>query len=158
MEIADAKSKVAKKERLQHIIRNIVADVLEFELADKRLGLVTILDVQVSGDFKHAKIFWSVLGGEKAAKVNSEALNSARGRIRTALAKKINLKTAPEIEFIYDEVEKNVESIDSLIELAHKADSKIQKKAKKAHFANSDQPYKTNVSQIKESEISNEQT
>ncbi|MDR2799077.1 MAG: 30S ribosome-binding factor RbfA, partial [Bifidobacteriaceae bacterium] len=147
----------AKKERLQHIIRNIVADVLEFELSDRRLGLVTILDVHVSGDFKHAKIYWSVLGGAKIVKANSLALNSAKGRIRTALAKKIDLKTAPDLEFIYDEVEKNVESIDNLIHQAHKRDEGVKKAAKKAHFANSDQPYKSSTSEIKEPEISDEQ-
>ncbi|MDR3128388.1 MAG: 30S ribosome-binding factor RbfA [Bifidobacteriaceae bacterium] len=131
-----------KKQRLEHIIRSVVAKTIEFDLKDSRLGLITVLDVKVTGDFKHAKIYWSVLGKNKTVNENTKALNSAKGRIRTVIAKQINLQSAPSLEFIYDKVEQTVKSLDKLINKAHKTDLEISQKASQAKFANSSNAYK----------------
>jgi ribosome-binding factor A len=141
-EIANPKIDSPKKRRLEHIIRSLVAEVIEFDLKDSRLGMVTILDVKITGDFKHAKIYWSVLGQDNTKNSSALALESAKGKIRSVLARQISLRTAPTLEFVYDEVEAYVKSMDELLEQARQKDAKVKKLSSKAEFANLSDAYK----------------
>lgn len=74
------------------------------ELKDPRVGIMTtVTDVEVATDLKTCKVYISVLGDETKKAETLEGLNSAKGFIRRELARTINLRNTPEIQFILDE-------------------------------------------------------
>lgn len=91
-----------RPERLAEIIKKEVSDMVRDELKDPRIGFVTITGVEVSTDLRYTKIFFSVLGSEEEARASLEALNRARGYVRSELARRIRLRHAPEISFKLD--------------------------------------------------------
>ena len=83
-------------QRLQEEIQRIVAETLEFEAHDPRLADVTVVRVRLSDDLRHAKIYFSSMKDEEET---LEALNHAKGFLRTKVAKGIRSKFTPEISF-----------------------------------------------------------
>jgi ribosome-binding factor A len=82
------------------MLRNL-AQLIQQEITNPRLGLVTLSAAKVSKDLGHAKIYFTVLSDEpqKAA----EILNTAASYLRTLLAKTLKLRTTPQLHFVYDE-------------------------------------------------------
>jgi ribosome-binding factor A len=78
------------------------ASILQSELKDPRLPLVTCTRVTVTNDLKSAKLYVSVLGDEAQKKRAMKVLEGATGYVRRLLAERLGLRTAPEIRFVYD--------------------------------------------------------
>ena len=93
---------MGRLDRVTEAIRKEVSIIIHDELKDPRLGFVTITRVEVTKDYRQAKIFFSVLGKEEDHKKTQEALDSALGFIRKLIAERINLRFAPEIIFRED--------------------------------------------------------
>jgi ribosome-binding factor A len=93
---------MSRKDKVQDAIQKEVSNILQNELKDPRLGFVTITGVEVTGDLRYAKVFYSVLGKEEDYKKSKKALDSALGFIRRLVAEKIQLRFAPEIVFKED--------------------------------------------------------
>lgn len=91
-----------RPERLAEQIRMDVAEILQSELKDPRLSLVTCTRVSVTGDLKHAKLYVSVLGDEGARERTMAVLEGATGFVRKLLAHRLSLRSAPEIRFVFD--------------------------------------------------------
>lgn len=89
--------------RLSEEFKKEISTIIKDEVKDPRVGFVSVVNAQVSADLRHAKVFISVLGDETAVKESVEALKKASGFIRREIAKKIDLRYTPEIEFIYDD-------------------------------------------------------
>ena len=68
--------------RVNEAVRQVLADALAGELADPRLGFVTVTDVKTSPDLRSARVYVSVLGGEDARASSLTALRSAHGVLR----------------------------------------------------------------------------
>lgn len=86
------------QKRTENEIKRKISRIIDLELNDPRLGLVTITDVSLSGDLRVAKIFFTVL--EKGNLDNSLViLNNAKKHIRWLLAKEVRFRTVPEINF-----------------------------------------------------------
>jgi ribosome-binding factor A len=79
-----------------------VAEILQNELKDPRLPLVTCTRVTVTGDLKSAKLYVSVLADEAKGKSAMAVLEGATGYVRRLLARRLGLRTAPEIRFLFD--------------------------------------------------------
>ncbi len=77
--------------------------MIESELVDPRLGFVSITQVKLSGDLKQAVVYFSVLGQEEAWQDSLRALESARGYIKSGLARHLKLRSIPEIIFQEDD-------------------------------------------------------
>jgi ribosome-binding factor A len=90
--------------RVAELIKREVSQMILFELKDDRVGagMISITDVDVSGDLQHAKIFVSIYGSEEARAETMAALHSAAGYIRSNLGKRIRLRRTPEVLFIED--------------------------------------------------------
>lgn len=93
--------------RLQEQIKQRLAEILLRDLADPKLGLVTITRVELDSEFTQCKAFWSVLAptaaGEAKAKANSEqVLTRARGFCQREVGKTLNTRTVPHLEFVFD--------------------------------------------------------
>ena len=65
-------------------------------------GLVTVSDVEVSPDQSQAKVYFTVLGDERAIPDATEGLKRAAGFLRTQLARRMKLRTVPQLHFEYD--------------------------------------------------------
>src|SRR4030042_2079172 len=93
---------MSRHDRITEAIKQEVSLIIHDELKDPRLGFVTITNVELTKDYRQAKIFFSVLGKEEEHKKTQEALDSAMGFIRKLVAGRLNLRFAPEIIFRED--------------------------------------------------------
>lgn len=89
-------------ERIRELYKEEVGNMLQKEIKDPRIGFVTVTDVEVSPDFRHAKIYVSPFGDEEAERQTIQGLESAKGYIRTELGRRIRLRYTPEISFAVD--------------------------------------------------------
>ena len=78
------------------------ASILQSEIKDPRLPLVTCTRVTVTNDLKSAKLYVSVLGDEAQQKRAMKVLEGATGYVRRLLAQRLGLRSAPEIRFVFD--------------------------------------------------------
>ena len=93
---------MARRERIEEAIKKEVSIILQEDLKDPRLGFTTITDVQLTADYRDAKIFFSVLGKDEDYKRTKMALKSALGFIRKLIGQRIKLRCVPEISFRED--------------------------------------------------------
>lgn len=92
-----------RPEKVAHLMRREVADILERKLRDPGLvSTVTVTDVQVTHDLSFAKIFVTVLGDQAARTQAMEALKRATGFVRHELGDRLELREVPELRFEYD--------------------------------------------------------
>ena len=92
-----------RSRRIAEQIQRELADVIRFELKDPRVAqMVTLTGVEVSPDQSHAKVFFTLLGDEAAKDSTVEGLKRAGGFLRTQLAKRLDLRTVPQLNFKYD--------------------------------------------------------
>lgn len=110
--------------RVGEQLRRELATLLREEVKDPRIGMVTIADVEVSRDLSHAKVFFTVLGKEGAAYESERGLKAAAGYLRGELGRRLRLRGAPELRFIYDETERRAERVDALIDRARAKDKR----------------------------------
>ncbi len=80
-------------------MRRELADLLQFEVKDPRVGMVTVTEVEVTGDMEHAKVFYSAAEGTPALQAG---LEKSSGFLRTQLAKRMLLRKIPLLHFEYD--------------------------------------------------------
>ncbi len=109
--------------RLGEQIRRELAMLIDRELKDPRIGMVTINDVEVSADLAHAKVYYTVLGDAVAREQTREGLEKASGFLRGRLGKILHTRVTPELHFIYDETEERGRRLDDLIARARAEDA-----------------------------------
>jgi len=97
-----------------------LSDLLQHEVRDPRVGMVTITSVDVSPDLSHAKVFFTILDKQKLAET-SAGLKRSAGFLRSQLAKRVKLYTTPELRFVYDE------SLERGDRLSRRVDSALKK-------------------------------
>ncbi|MBL8730862.1 MAG: 30S ribosome-binding factor RbfA [Planctomycetes bacterium] len=95
-------------QRLQEQIKQRLAEVLQRDLADPKLGLVTITRVEVDSEFTQCRAYWSVLAGDpakeqRARRDSDSVLQKARGLCQRELGKVLHTRTVPHLEFVFDE-------------------------------------------------------
>lgn len=94
-----------RSDRVAQEIQKEIAVILQREVKDPRIGMVTVSDVEVSSDLAYAKVFVTFLfdHDEQAITQGMKGLEKAAPYIRTLLGKTMCLRIVPEIRFIYDE-------------------------------------------------------
>lgn len=90
--------------RVSELIKREVSQMLLNGIKDDRVGtgMVSVTDVDVSGDLQHAKIYVSIYGTEEAKKETMAGLKSATGYVRSELGARMRLRRTPEVVFIED--------------------------------------------------------
>ncbi len=91
-----------RTEQIGDLLRAELSDLLQREMQDPRLGFVTITAVLVSADLRNARVQVSCYGDEAAQKESLKALRSAAGFLRTEIAKRVRLRTIPQLTFQLD--------------------------------------------------------
>lgn len=93
-----------RPEKVAHLMRREIADILENRLRDPRLGsTVTVTDVEVTQDLSFARVYVTVLGDEAARAQALETLARASGFVRREIGGRLDLREVPEIRFVYDD-------------------------------------------------------
>lgn len=108
-----------RKLRVGQEIQRLLAESLRTELKDPRVSaLVTITDVDVSPDLKQARVFVTLLGDDEACTNTLDALNRCAPFLRRSLSARMNLRSVPALQFIYDESVDRGARVARLIEAA----------------------------------------
>lgn len=100
--------------RLKELVHEIVADELE-RIDDERLELVTVIDVHVEPDLRHATVTYSSLQGEEGDEDVLAGLRDARVRLQAAIARQARTKRVPELSFRPDLVGRSAARLDEVI-------------------------------------------
>jgi ribosome-binding factor A len=97
-------------------IQRDVAELVR-ELKDPRVGMITLNAVEVTPDYAHAKIFFSILVGDAAQ--TEAALNEAAGWLRNGLFKRLSIHTVPTLHFQFDRTTERAADLSALIASAN---------------------------------------
>lgn len=92
----------SRTQRVGGQIQRELAQIIQQEVRDPRVGFITISEVEVSRDFGHAKIFVTLLDPKQDVVETLRALNKAGGFLRKLLGKRIVMRVVPELHFVYD--------------------------------------------------------
>ena len=99
-----SKTMPARGLRVADQIQRDLAEIVAYELKDPRVGtMITITEVQITPDYAHAKVFFTMLKDSKEAiKNTTEGLMAAAGFIRGLLGKRLHIHTLPQLHFVHD--------------------------------------------------------
>jgi len=135
----------ARAQRIADQIQREIAVLIQLEVSDPRVGMVSVTGVDVSNDLAYAKIYITVLnslaGDEQInadtlsepgvldqleIEENLKALKKASGFLRTLLAKRLRLRVVPKLQFYYDSSIEQGQRLSDLIDDALAADRELQ--------------------------------
>jgi len=120
-----------RSRRIAEQIQRELSDIIRVELKDPRVGMITIIDVEVSRDQSHAKIFFTSLGDPSRVADAAMGLQHAAGFLRSELAHRMKLRIVPQLQFQYDEsVERGIH-LSQLIDAAVADDAARATRAKR---------------------------
>ena len=98
--------------RVADQIQRDLAELIR-ELKDPRIGMATVNAVEVTPDYAHAKVFFSLLTGDP--KACTEGLNQAAGFLRAGLFKRLHIHTVPTLHFLFDQTTEKAADMNALI-------------------------------------------
>jgi ribosome-binding factor A len=103
-------------QRVNQLIREEISHLIQRELKDPRLGFVTVTEVDVAKDLRTAKVYVSVLGSDSQWQSSLQALESARGYIRSWLLPRLRLRSVPHLTFHPDRSMAHAAHIQTVLE------------------------------------------
>ena len=113
-----------RTDRVADFLKRELATLLQFQIRDPRVGMVSITDVKVSRDLGYAKVYCTVLGKEDAeqAEESIAAMNKAAGFMRSQLSKDSSMRRLPQLRFYFDNSVGHGAYLEDLIERAVASD------------------------------------
>ena len=106
-----------KNVRINSEVLKELSQIIAYEVKDPRINPFTsVMDVYVAPDLKTCKVYVSVMGSDEDKENTMTGLNSAKGMIRSLLAKRMNMRNTPELTFISDS------STEYGVDMIHKID------------------------------------
>jgi ribosome-binding factor A len=115
-----------RTDRIADVMQRELSQIIQKEMKDPRISMVTIAEIKISKDLSFAKVYVSVMFEEKAEET-MRTLNSAAKFLRSELAKKIQMRTMPQLTFVYDDTTIKANRISKLIDEAIKQDNPAKK-------------------------------
>jgi ribosome-binding factor A len=92
-----------RQEQLSEAIAHELSDLIRSRMHDPRVGFASVTGVELSADFRHAKVFISVMGEEAEQEATMRALHHGAGFLRRELAQRLSIRYTPELSFRLDE-------------------------------------------------------
>ncbi len=114
-------------ERVASLIKREISQMVMLDIKDDRVGagMVSVTDVDVSGDLQHAKVFVSIYGTPDAKAETMEGLTAATGFVRAELGQRLRLRRTPEIIFKEDlGVERGTQVLNLINQLSQERSAK----------------------------------
>ena len=116
-----------RTERLNHLLRQEITELLQREAKDPRLSaMVSVTRVSVSSDLRYAKVFISVLGTEEEKKGVLAGLHAASGFLRRGLSSRLSMRYTPELSFSYDDTMEQAGKVLQLIQQVSSSEAETQ--------------------------------
>ncbi len=117
----------SRTQRVADYLQRELAGLIQHELRDPRVGMVSITGVNVSRDLGHAKVYFTVLGCDSSedASESSEALNKAAGFLRSELSRESTMRSVPQLRFYFDSSVGQGRHLEDLIKQAAEADRQL---------------------------------
>lgn len=105
--------------RVADQIQRDLSELIRLEVKDPRLGLITLTDVEVTPDYAHARVYYSVLPDDAAQlKRTEEGLAACRGFLRAKLGRLLKIHQTPELHFVRDDSVARAIAMSALIDRA----------------------------------------
>lgn len=123
-------------------IQEIAAEAIEYRVKDPRLGFVTITDARVTNDLREATVFYTVFGSAEERAATAEALETARGQIRTEVGRRLGIKHTPSLRFVVDAIPETSAQLEGLLKEMRAADAELAKAREGAEYAGEADPYR----------------
>ena len=113
--------------RVADFIQRELAGILQTEMKDPRVGMVSVNDVRVSSDLGYAEIYITSLDADdpEARTALLSALTGASGWLRTLIAKRSQMRSTPRLRFHWDQVAERSRALDALIDKARASDADL---------------------------------
>ena len=99
--------------RVADQIQRDLSALIARELKDPRVGMVTLNAVEVTPDYAHAKVYFSLLRGDPEE--TAAGLNAAAGFLRNGLFKRLHIHTVPTLHFVFDRTTERAADMNALI-------------------------------------------
>jgi len=117
----------SRTQRVADYLQRELAGLIQHEVRDPRLGMVSITGVDVSRDMGHARVYYTVLGTDTSedATEATAVLNKAAGFLRSQLSRDSNMRTVPQLRFVFDTSVGRGRSMEDLIRKAADADREL---------------------------------
>jgi ribosome-binding factor A len=117
----------ARTQRVSDHLQRELATLIQREVRDPRVGMVSVTGVDVSRDLRHARVYYTVMGSDSSedAKESTEALNRAAGFLRSQLSRDSNMRSVPQLRFYFDSSVGRGREMEDLIHRAAQADRKL---------------------------------
>ncbi len=109
-------------QRVRKLLKEEIARLIQREVKDVRVRDITVSDVKVSPDLKHATVYVQTLAGEEVASDALEGLSSAAGFIRSRLGRELHIRRVPELRFVLDHTHARAARIARLLQGVRPAD------------------------------------
>ena len=123
--VRHSKSIPGRGVRVADQIQRDLAEIIAYELKDPRVGMITITEVQVTPDYAHAKVFFTMLADDPETVRNTlTGLHKAASFIRGQLGRRLTIHTIPELHFIHDTSPARGMELSKLIEEANASRAK----------------------------------
>lgn len=103
----------SRPRRVAEQIQRELAELIQLEVKDPRVGMVTLTDVEVTPDYSHAKIYFTLLNQGHPLDETLQGLNRAAGYLRSQLAHRMRLRVMPQLHFVFDS------SVERGVQLSH---------------------------------------
>jgi ribosome-binding factor A len=132
----------ARARKIADRIHVVVAEQLEHRVKDERLGFTTITDVRVTGDLQHATVFYTAYGTDDERAATSAALESAKGKIRTAVGRALGIRLTPTLEFVPDAIPEGAAHLEDVLVATRERDAELARVREGATYAGDADPYK----------------
>lgn len=114
----------SRTQRVADHLQRELAGLVQHEVRDPRLGMVSITGVDVSRDLGHARVYYTVLGCDSSADAveSTEVLNKAAGFLRRQLSRDSSMRSVPQLKFQFDASVGRGRDLENLIRRAADAD------------------------------------
>lgn len=108
----------SRTKRVAAQIQRELAQLIQFEVKDPRVGLVTVSGIDLSRDLAYAKVYVTVLDTGHDIDEVLEALNHAAGFLQRELGKRLSIRVTPHLTFLYDASVERGANLSALIDAA----------------------------------------
>jgi len=132
----------ARARKVADRIKVTVAEQLEYRIKDERLGFVTITDVRVTGDLQQASVFYTTYGSDEERAATASALESAKGKIRTAVGQALGIRLTPSLEFIPDALPEGAAHLEDVLSATRERDAELARVREGKTYAGDADPYR----------------
>ncbi|MBA2725787.1 MAG: 30S ribosome-binding factor RbfA [Actinobacteria bacterium] len=105
-------------ERFQKLAREVLGESIQI-LKDPRVGFVTVTEVRITHDLRHAKVYVSIFGSEEERALSLEGLESAKTHLRGVLGRQMRTKYLPDLHFHLDTLPEEAEHLERIFNKIH---------------------------------------